>query len=180
MEMQTGEGKTLTASLASATAVLAGIPTHVHTVNDYLAARDAVQLRPIYEALGISVGVVEHGQSPVSDAQPMSVTSPTERTRKLPSTISATGLLSVGVDVAILVGRLYRDEGPPLLLRGLQFAIVDEADSILIDEARTPLTISGMSGAEDVHDMYATALRLADGLVAGRDWLVRRTASQSH
>ena len=173
VEMQTGEGKTLTASLASATAVLAGIPTHVHTVNDYLAARDAVQLRPIYEALGISVGVVEHGQSP------------SERRAAYECDVTYGANKEIAFDYLrdrlalsrrgrgdLLVGRLYRDEGPPLLLRGLHFAIVDEADSILIDEARTPLIISGMSGAEDDHDMYATALRFADGLVAGRDWSV--------
>ncbi|MEE8556319.1 MAG: prepilin peptidase, partial [Myxococcota bacterium] len=63
-EMQTGEGKTLTATLPASTAALAGIPTHIVTVNDYLAARDAETMGPIYRALGLTVGVITHGLSP--------------------------------------------------------------------------------------------------------------------
>src|SRR4029077_15717887 len=61
-EMETGEGKTLTATLPACTAALAGVPVHVITVNDYLTARDADTMRPVYEALGLSVGVIVHGQ----------------------------------------------------------------------------------------------------------------------
>ena len=64
-EMATGEGKTLTALLPAATAALAGVPVHVVTVNDYLARRDADQLRPVYESLGLTIGLVEHGQAPL-------------------------------------------------------------------------------------------------------------------
>ena len=63
-EMETGEGKTLTATLPAATAALAGMPVHVVTVNDYLAKRDADLMRPVYEALGLTVGVTQHGQAP--------------------------------------------------------------------------------------------------------------------
>ena len=63
-EMQTGEGKTLTALLPAVTAALMGRPVHIVTVNDYLARRDAEQLRPVYNALGLTVGLVEHGQQP--------------------------------------------------------------------------------------------------------------------
>jgi preprotein translocase subunit SecA len=63
-EMETGEGKTITALLPAVTAALAGIPVHIITVNEYLASRDAAELRPVYEALGLSVGLVLHGQTP--------------------------------------------------------------------------------------------------------------------
>src|SRR5205085_11474482 len=63
-EMETGEGKTLTATLPAATAALAGIPVHIVTVNDYLAARDAAWMKPLYDALGLSVGTVLEGMSP--------------------------------------------------------------------------------------------------------------------
>src|SRR5205085_10930581 len=66
VEMATGEGKTVTAALAAATAALAGLPVHVITVNDYLAGRDAAQLAPLYEALGLSVGVIQHKDEPAA------------------------------------------------------------------------------------------------------------------
>jgi len=63
-EMETGEGKTLTATLPACTAALAGLPVHIVTVNDYLATRDAEAMGPIYEALGLTVGVIVHGMDP--------------------------------------------------------------------------------------------------------------------
>ncbi len=174
VEMETGEGKTLTASLAAVTAVLAGIPTHVLTVNDYLAARDAEQLRPVYEALGLSVGVIQHGQTTAQRraAYACDITYGANKEIAFDYLRDRLALGQRGLG-NLLVERLSRKEdAPTMLLRGLHFAIVDEADSILIDEARTPLIISGTSGAEDDHDVYATALRFADGLAVGRDYSV--------
>src|SRR4029079_16952199 len=65
-EMETGEGKTLTATLPACTAALAGVPVHVITVNDYLTSRDAEAMRPVYEALGLTVGVIVHGMEPAA------------------------------------------------------------------------------------------------------------------
>ena len=144
-EMQTGEGKTLTAALPAATAALAGLPVHVITVNDYLAARDADLLRPVYAALGLTVGVVQQDQD--------------EPSRRAAYACDVTYVVNKEVAFDYLRDRLTvgrtrsaaarrhrrprRKHMPPLLLRGLYFAVVDEADSILIDEACTPLIISG-------------------------------------
>jgi preprotein translocase subunit SecA len=184
VEMATGEGKTLAASLAAATAVLAGVPTHVLTVNDYLAGRDAEQLHPLYEALGISVGAVQHGQTPderrAAYACDIVYSAHREVAFDYLRDRLALGRRGIG---NLLVERMSREDGAPgLLLHGLHFAIVDEADSVLIDEARTPLIIAGSSGAEDGDDVYATALRLADALIPERDYAMvsdRRTVEMT-
>jgi len=174
VEMETGEGKTLTASLAVATAVLAGIPTHVLTVNDYLAARDAEQLRPVYEALGLSVGVVQHGQTAAARRAAYGCDITYGANKEIAFDYLRDRLaLGQRARGNLLVDRLSRKDGAPaMLLRGLHFAIVDEADSILVDEARTPLIIAGASGGEDNSAVYATALRFTNGLVVGRDYSV--------
>jgi preprotein translocase subunit SecA len=178
VEMATGEGKTLTASLTAATAALAGIPTHILTVNDYLAARDAEQLRPIYEALGLCVGVVQYGQS-AGERRAAYRCDITYGANKEIAFDYLRDRLALGQrgHGNLLVERLSREDSDTgLILRGLHFAIVDEADSILIDEARTPLIISGTSGGEDNHEVYATALRLADMLLVDRDYSIARDA----
>jgi preprotein translocase subunit SecA len=88
-EMETGEGKTLTATLAAGTAALAGIPVHIVTVNDYLAARDAKAMSPIYRALGLTVGTFFTESQRRSGAAPTPVISPTPPTRRSPLTICA-------------------------------------------------------------------------------------------
>jgi preprotein translocase subunit SecA len=172
VEMQTGEGKTLTASLASATAALAGVPTHIHTVNDYLATRDTELLRPLYEALGLSVGLVRHGQSPAERrtayAQDITHGANKEFAFDYLRDRLAIGQRGLG---NLLVERLsLKKRAPDLLLRGLHFAIVDEADSVLIDEARTPLIISDVSSGEDERTAYAIALDFANRLLFGEDY----------
>jgi preprotein translocase subunit SecA len=177
VEMATGEGKTLAASLAAATAVLAGVPTHVLTVNDYLAARDAEQLRPLYEALGISVGTVQNGQAP-DERHAAYACDITYGANKEVAFDYLRDQLAVGRRGPgnLLVERLSGEgRGPELLLRGLHFAIIDEADSVLIDEARTPLIISAASENEDELETYATALRLADALTANRDYSIAQS-----
>ena len=172
VEMETGEGKTLTASLPAATAALAGMPTHILTVNDYLADRDADQLRPLYEALGLSVGVVRHGQT-TAERQAAYACDITYGANKEIAFDYLRDRIALGKRGLgnLLVDRLtQRGAVPAMLLRGLHFAIVDEADSILIDEARTPLIISGAPEGEQDHDHYVTALRFADRLAPGRDY----------
>lgn len=136
-EMKTGEGKTLVATLAVYLNALAGQGVHIVTVNDYLAARDANWMRPLYEFLGLSVGVV-YGQQ-----------DPTEKRAAYLADVTYGTNNEMGFDylrdnMAFRVEDKYQ--------RGQVFAIVDEVDSILIDEARTPLVISGP--AEDSSDLY--------------------------
>ncbi len=146
--MQTGEGKTLTATLPLYMAALAGQGAHLATANDYLAARDARQLRPVFEALGLGVGVVEQS------------TSTDERRAAYAADITYSTGKEIGFD--FLRDRLQRRHVGDhlfaasgstgsgragrnrLVQRDLHFMLVDEADSILIDEARTPLVISSL------------------------------------
>jgi preprotein translocase subunit SecA len=173
-EMATGEGKTMAAAVAAATAGLAGIPVHVITVNDYLVARDAELLRPVYAALGLSVGTVVQ----TLDAE--------SRRRAYATDIvycSAKELvfdylrdrIARGGDLSELQLRAARlATGSPvagqLLLRGLYMAIVDEADSILIDEARVPLILSRAGTSPQQMAYYAQALTLAAELEPERDF----------
>ncbi len=149
---------------------------HVVTVNDYLAARDAEQLRPVYEALGLSVGLVVH-DDPSDKRRAAYARDVTYCTNKELAFDYLRDRMVLGARRSR--GRLLVDElvhgGPAnaarrLLLRGLHFAIVDEADSVLVDEARTPLILSGQDGAGETAAFYAAALDLADRLVAGVDY----------
>jgi preprotein translocase subunit SecA len=170
-EMETGEGKTLTATLAASTAALAGVPVHVVTVNDYLAARDAEWMRPVYRALGLRVGVVTGGAD--TDARRAAYRCDvTYCTNKEVAFDYLRDHLALGPGASRLRLQLeaLSDAGARargLVLRGLHFAIVDEADSVLVDEARTPLVLSarGDTGAE--RRVYEQALALAAGLEAG-------------
>jgi preprotein translocase subunit SecA len=143
-EMKTGEGKTLTATLAVFLNSLGGEPVHVVTVNDYLARRDAEWMGPIYEALGVSVGVIQAGHEP-----------PTRKLQYSCDVVYGTNS-EFGFDY-------LRDNMAASLEHCVQrehsYAIVDEVDNILIDEARTPLIISG--APEAAADLYYTFARLA-------------------
>ncbi|MCV6615268.1 MAG: preprotein translocase subunit SecA, partial [Cellvibrionaceae bacterium] len=136
-EMRTGEGKTLVATLPAYLNALSGLGVHIVTVNDYLAARDANWMRPLYEALGLSVGVVRSGQSPEEkhEAYRADITYGTNN--------------EFGFDY-LRDNMALRQEDKAQ--RPLNFAVVDEVDSILIDEARTPLIISGPSA--DSSELY--------------------------
>lgn len=151
VEMATGEGKTLTAVLPAIAAALAGVPVHVVTVNAYLAERDAGLFAPLYARFGLSVGQVLPGQCP--------------RTRAAAHACDV--VYCVNQELVFDYLRQHLEPGVrPFAGRGLPFAIVDEADSVLIDEARTPLVIArelpGDTAAE-----WAPAHALADGLAAG-------------
>ena len=174
-EQETGEGKTLTATLPTVTAALAGMPVHVVTANDYLARRDAEMMAPLYRALGLTVGVVAQGLSQDERACRLRVpTSPTAPTRRSRSTICATGSLLGGAssNLKLKLERLYDRSAPArgLVMRGLHFAIVDEADSVLVDEARTPLIISGLTDPGDERVQAEQAIDLAGALDEGIDY----------
>jgi preprotein translocase subunit SecA len=178
-EMQTGEGKTLTALLPAIAAALMRRPVHIVTVNDYLARRDAEQLRPVYHALGLTVGLVQHEQGPQERQQAYSC-DVTYCTNKEIVFDYLRDRLALGLRRArtrLLIEALFQTSQPGraqrLLLRGLHFAIVDEADSVLIDEARTPLILSGLQeGGENEVALYETALDIARQLHLGRDFHV--------
>ncbi len=161
-EMRTGEGKTLVATLAAYLNALSGRGVHVITVNDYLAKRDAEWMAPLYTALGMSVGVIQSYQgadTPCSfriDAESDQQLHASDRRLAYAADITYGTNNEFGFD--------YLRDNMVLSLadksqRGLAFAIVDEVDSILIDEARTPLIISG--AAQDSSDLYKTINSLA-------------------
>lgn len=127
-EMKTGEGKTLVATLAAYLNALSGKGVHIVTVNDYLAARDANWMRPLYEGLGLTVGIV------------VSMQSQDEKRQAYEADITYGTNNEYGFDY-LRDNMVLRSEDR--VQRGLNFAVVDEVDSILIDEARTPLIISG-------------------------------------
>jgi preprotein translocase subunit SecA len=173
-EMETGEGKTLTATLTAATAALAGLPVHVISVNDYLTERDAENTAPLYRALGLNVGCVVHGQTPEQRRQAYGCDITYATNKELVFDYLRDRLTladrpdSIMVQAESLQGRGSRVGR--LLMRGLHFAIVDEADSVLIDEARTPLIISGSSGVREEREFLEQALHLAGDFVRDRDF----------
>jgi preprotein translocase subunit SecA len=154
-EMATGEGKTLVATLPAYLNALPGKGVHIVTVNDYLAKRDAQWMGPLYQSLGLSVGVIQHEASFLYD--PAYVTSDIRMTALRPCTRQEAYRADItygtnnefGFDYLRDNMRFTLDE---LVQRELHYAIVDEVDSILIDEARTPLIISGP--AEESTDLY--------------------------
>jgi preprotein translocase subunit SecA len=173
-EMATGEGKTLTATLAAATAAMAGVPVHVITVNDYLTARDAREMKPIYEMLGLTVGAITHELDPVTRRGAYACDITYCCNKELVFDYLRDRLV-VGRQpnrIQLQLERLYGDAPRlrQLVLRGLCFGIVDEADSVLVDEARVPLIISGSGGQVPERKIYETALKLARGMERGRDF----------
>src|SRR3954453_19854793 len=150
-EMKTGEGKTLTATLPAVLNALPGEGVHIVTVNDYLARRDAEWMRPVYELLGVTVGVVQSGEQDELKhaAYAADITYGTN---------SEFGFDYLRDTLAIDVEEKYQ--------RPHTYAIVDEVDNILIDEARTPLIISGQP--EQAADLYYKFAKLAKRMTAGK------------
>jgi len=142
-EMRTGEGKTLVATLPAYLNAISGGGVHIVTVNEYLAQRDAEWMRPVYEFLGLTVGVTRSGQTQE------------EKHEAYDSDITYATNNELGFDY-LRDNLAFSIEDK--VLRDLNFAIVDEVDSILIDEARTPLIISGP--AESSTDLYAKINKL--------------------
>jgi preprotein translocase subunit SecA len=175
-EMETGEGKTLTATLSAATAALAGIPVHIITVNDFLVARDAAWMKPLYDVLGLSVGTILEGMSTTDrrHAYGCSITYCTNKQVVFDYLKDRMLLQQENRALHLKIEALHRADPrvSRLMMRGLCFAVVDEADSVLVDEARTPLIISGGRGAGDEERVYRQALDAARRMLAGRDYLV--------
>jgi preprotein translocase subunit SecA len=179
-EMRTGEGKTLVAPLAAILNALTGRGVHVVTVNDYLARRDPQWMGPIYHFLGVSVGMITHEASyvfepgyPTNDERLVNLR-PVSRREAYAADVTYGTNNEFGFDylrdnmVVELDQRVQRERS---------FAIVDEVDNILIDEARTPLIISGQ--AEESADLYFTFARLVprmkarpEGAEEGGDYFV--------
>lgn len=154
VEMQTGEGKTLTATLPLYLAALEGKGAHLATVNDYLARRDAEWMGPIYQALGMSIGIIQ-AQQPQQErrkAYACDVTYGTANEMGFDFLRDRLLRRSMGEGQIDLFGQMLGVAGSGQdqpVQRGLHFMLVDEADSILIDEARTPLIISALPGEDE-------------------------------
>jgi preprotein translocase subunit SecA len=154
-EMRTGEGKTLVATLPVYLNALAGKGVHVVTVNDYLAKRDAEWMGPIYEALGMTVGIIQHDlENPARKAA-------------YDSDVTYVTNNEVGFDYLRDNMAWSLDQ---MVQRHLNYAIVDEVDSILIDEARTPLIISGQG--HDATELYGQFAKIIPRLVKDEDFTV--------
>jgi preprotein translocase subunit SecA len=162
-EMKTGEGKTLTATLAVVLNSLAGRGVHVVTVNDYLARRDAMWMKPVYDMLGVSVGVLQNMQ-PYEDKRAAYAADVTYGTN------SEFGFDYLRDNMATMLEEKVQHGGRPKpdddSSHYHSYAIVDEVDNILIDEARTPLIISG--APEQAADLYKTFARLAPTMALGK------------
>ena len=154
-EMKTGEGKTLVATLAVSLNALSGKGVHVVTVNDYLARRDSIWMGPVYRFLGLSVGVIQHDM----DDQARQAAYGADITY---GTNNEFGFDYLRDNMKYSLGSMVQ--------RGHNFAVVDEVDSILIDEARTPLIISGPS--EESTDLYARATVIIPRLKREIDYTV--------
>ena len=166
-EMATGEGKTLVAALSASAAASTGAAVHVVTVNDYLAERDAEQNAPLFQFLGLSVGIIK-GDMDLAQRRGQYACDVVYVSNKelvfdyLKDRIATRGVLGSHLKLQNLA-RLQSSGAAqaiasPLLLRGLHVAIVDEADSVLIDEARTPLIISETQPDEMGPELYNQAL----------------------
>ncbi|MFG6489080.1 prepilin peptidase [Roseateles sp. BYS78W] len=184
-EMQTGEGKTLTAGLAACLAGLAGLPVHVVTVNDYLAGRDADKNRPLFGAAGLTVGVVAHGVERPERVRAYACDIAYCTNKELVFDYLRDRVAQGGRAGAaqLRARRLARGtQGLPAdtVLRGLHFAIVDEADSIFIDEARTPLILAVEAGDVPHAEAYAQALGLVAGFERGRHFRIDEARRELH
>lgn len=177
-EMQTGEGKTLTAILPAAAAALSGIPVHVLTVNDYLAARDGAELEPVYRKLGLSVGIVVQDTPRAERRRHYACDVVYCSNKEIAFDYMRDGLVGAATGHALLrhAARLRGHDqlDAQFNLRGLHFAIVDEADSVLLDDARTPLVISGEGRRNQQEEaVYRQALDLASSLTEGEDYTLK-------
>jgi preprotein translocase subunit SecA len=172
-EMLTGEGKTLAATLAAALNALNGRGAHVVTVNDYLAKRDTQWMGQVYDALGLSVGCIQHETAFLYDRGWVGDDERLERLRPVSRREAYEADITYGTNNEFGFDYLRDNMVPSLdrmVQRDLVYAIVDEVDNILIDEARTPLIISGQ--AEQATDRYYQFAQIVKQLRAPRDYEV--------
>jgi preprotein translocase subunit SecA len=182
-EMATGEGKTLAVLLTAATGAMAGIPVHVLTANDYLAERDALRQGPVYRSLGLSVGCVLSSSTPgerrtayacdLTYATANEVAFDHLRDR---CSLADAGVLSDTLQAPPSIGSTLGAQQP--VLRGLCMAVIDEADSILIDDARTPLILSKAGDARAQSERLRLALFLAKQFREGREYRIDGTRAE--
>ena len=172
VEMATGEGKTLVAALAAAAAALSGRRVHVVTVNDYLAERDGESMAPLFAFLGLEAATI------------VNATTAAERPARYRAAVVYVSNKELGFDVLrdrvaesagqtmtpAVAALLGRDAGPSSRVPSLDFAIVDEVDSVLVDEARTPLILSGEAESEFDQATCDLALTVAQELRKGHDY----------
>ncbi|MCK5236414.1 MAG: preprotein translocase subunit SecA, partial [Deltaproteobacteria bacterium] len=180
-EMKTGEGKTLVATLPLYLNTLGGQGAHLVTVNDYLAKRDSTWMGPVYYALGLSVGVIQHDVSFIFDPSFDDEKSGHYHLRPVSRKEAYSADITYGTNNEY--GFDYLRDNMKFSLedyvqRELNFAIVDEVDSILIDEARTPLIISGPT--EDSTDKYYTIDRIIPGLKEEEHYTIDEKLKQSY
>ncbi|RIK76398.1 MAG: preprotein translocase subunit SecA [Planctomycetota bacterium] len=178
IEMQTGEGKTLTATLPMYLAALEGKGAHLATVNDYLARRDAEWMKPIYETLGMSVGVIQ-AQQPQDQRRKAYASDVTYGTANemgfdfLRDRLLKRSLAAGQHDLfGQMLGQSAAGGSDEPVQRDLHFMLVDEADSILIDEARTPLIISALPGEDEqvAAEAYRWAAAVRDKFVENQHY----------
>lgn len=162
-EMRTGEGKTLTGTLAVTLNALSGKGVHVVTVNDYLASRDANWMRPIYEGLGLTVGILQNNQ-PYEEKRAAYAADITYGTNSEFGFDYLRDNMATTLEEKVQHGGRISEDGKPVAMHN--FAIVDEVDNILIDEARTPLIISG--APEQAADLYERFSKLAPMMEPGK------------
>jgi len=174
IEMHTGEGKTLAVALAAATCALAGMPVHVVTSNDYLVVRDAELMAPLMEALGLTVGAITSGSSS------------SERTQAYRCNITYCTAKELAFDylrdhlAGIAPQHGIGPDQNEKKLRGLCMVIIDEADSILIDEARMPLILSDTTVNPAQTAYYRQALFFASQLTLDKDYELDHAKRLAH
>ncbi len=169
VEMATGEGKTIAATLPACAVAFAGYPAVVVTVNDYLARRDADELAPLYEFFGLSVGAVVQGmdQPARREAYSRAVTYCTNKELAFDYLRDGVALGRSGSSLHLGLERLrngHSTRDAKLVLRGLCYCIVDEADSLLIDEARTPLILANSVRSPEEAEQCRQALEFTGRL----------------
>jgi len=173
VEMATGEGKTIAATLPASTVALAGYPAHVITVNDYLAKRDSDEMAPVYRFLGLSTAAVIQGMPKPErrQAYAASVTYCTNKELAFDYLRDRVAVADRGSRLHLSLDSVRGQRDDELVLRGLYFGIVDEADSVFIDEARTPLILSSSVGPAEDAEQCKQALDLARQLHAASDYI---------
>ena len=180
VEMATGEGKTLVTALAAALQAAEGWPVHVITANDYLAERDAETMRPLFDALSLRVGAIAPGAPPEARRAVYAADVVYASAKEVAFDHLRDRIAFAGISRSQLRLRRATGAGPLPVTRGLFAAIVDEADSVMIDEARTPLIISGPAGADGAAagPLAGQAVALARRLREGADFEVDRRAER--
>ncbi len=179
VEMATGEGKTFAATLPACAAALVGLSVHVITVNDYLAARDAEAMAPLYRFFGLRCGAIVHGMTRAQRRQvyagDIAYCSNKELSFDYLRDRAALGERASTLHRAVAaVGAQQQRGDAGTVLRGLSFAIVDEADSVFIDEARTPLILSATLDRATRGELTPWALARAVTLREGADYTLER------